>query len=252
MKSEEESIIRERLPKHIAIIMDGNGRWAKERGKLRIEGHRQGAESVRAALESCCDLGIEYLTLYAFSVENWKRPEDEVQDLMKLLLSFLKKHTKDLLKNKTRLHTIGDITRLPEEVQKQIQDSKDATADFKGRNLVLALNYGSRQEVCDAVKKYCAAVESGKESSSDLTWEKLDSYLHTNEIPDPDLLIRTSGEMRISNFLLLQSAYAEVYFTDTYWPDFRREHLVKALLSYQQRERRFGLTTEQLQSLAQT
>jgi undecaprenyl diphosphate synthase len=237
-------------PTHVGIIMDGNGRWAKQRGLPRIEGHRRGVETVRSVIEAAKEHDIKYLTLYAFSVENWKRPGDEVSALMGLLEMFLKRETSTLVKNKVRLLTIGRTQELPEAVRKHLEEAKAATAEFTEHTLVLALNYGSRTELVDAARAYAAAVASGKEKLNDSSWESLSKYLYTSGIPDPDLIIRTSGEMRVSNFLLLQAAYAEFYFCPVLWPDFSKADFAAALAHFSTRERRFGLTSEQLKPAA--
>lgn len=233
-------------PVHVGIIMDGNGRWAKQRGLPRIEGHRRGVETVRTIIDAAKDLGIKYLTLYAFSVENWKRPGDEVSGLMGLLEFFLKKETKTLVKNQVRLLTIGRTQELPEAVREQLENAKKATAHFTDHTLILALNYGSRTEIVDAARAYAAAVASGKEKLNDSSWATFSRYLYTADIPDPDLIIRTSGETRVSNFLLPQAAYAEFVFVPTLWPDFTKADFAAAVATFAKRERRFGLTSEQL------
>jgi undecaprenyl diphosphate synthase len=234
------------IPAHVAIIMDGNGRWAKQRGLPRIEGHRRGVETVRSIIDASRELGIRYLTLYAFSVENWKRPQDEVGALMHLLEYFLKKETKTLVKNRVRLLTIGRTQDLPPVVRKQLDAAIAATAAFTEHTLVLALNYGSRTEVVDAAQAYAAAAVAGKEKPGDASWENFSRYLYTADIPDPDLVIRTSGETRVSNFLLLQGAYAEFVFTPVLWPDFTKAELAAAVETFSKRERRFGQTSEQV------
>ena len=234
------------IPAHIAIIMDGNGRWAKQRGLPRIEGHRRGVETVRAIIDASRELGVRYLTLYAFSVENWKRPPEEVSALMSLLEYFLKRETQTLIKNRVRLLTIGRVEELPEMVQRQLRAAIEATAHFTEHTLVLALNYGARTEMVDAARAYAAAVASGREKLNDGSWETFRRYLYTADIPDPDLVIRTSGETRISNFLLMQSAYSEFIFTPVLWPDFGKADLVAAVETFAKRERRFGLTSEQI------
>lgn len=234
------------VPQHVAIIMDGNGRWACERGLPRNEGHQSGVENVRRIVEKAGQLGIRYLTLYAFSTENWNRPKPEVDALMALLQSFLKEQQQHLVKNKIRLHTIGCIEELPEPVRQQLQQTKDATAQFTDSNLVLALNYSSRAELVDSIKRYHTAVMSGDEQIEDLDWPHFQRYLHTGKFPDPELIIRTSGECRISNFLLLQSAYAEYFFSPLYWPDFGPDEFEKAIADFNRRERRFGRTSEQV------
>lgn len=236
------------LPTHVAIIMDGNGRWARQRGLPRIEGHRRGVETVRDIVEVSGKAGIRYLTLFAFSVENWKRPPAEVSALMLLLEQFLRRETKELIKQKIRLHTIGRTHELPEKVQAELERAKAATAGFTEWNLVLALNYGSRTEIADAAAAYSRAVVGGREDPANCTWETLSRYLYTDGIPDPDLIIRTSGESRISNFLLMQGAYSEMIFSQKLWPDFTSADFTAALEEFAGRERRFGLTGEQVQS----
>ncbi len=238
------------IPQHVAIIMDGNGRWAKQRGLPRLEGHRRGVETVRTVVDAAREIGIRYITLYAFSVENWKRPPDEVSGLMGLLDYFLKRELNNLIKNRVRLLTIGRTQELPENVQRELNRVKEATKDFTEWTLVLALNYGSRTEVADAARDYAAAVQAGRENLADASWENFSRYLYTGiaGIPEPDLLIRTSGEQRISNFLMLQLAYAEMVFTPVAWPEFGKEELQAAVDEFAHRERRFGLTTEQLAS----
>jgi undecaprenyl diphosphate synthase len=231
------------LPKHIAITMDGNGRWAKSKGQLRIFGHKNGVKAVRDTVEGAAEIGIEYLTLYAFSSENWSRPEKEVNALMTLLVSAINKEKKTLMDNNIRLSTIGDINKLPSKAQKELQEAIIKTKDNTRMNLVLALSYSGREEILNAVKNI---IKDGKEPG-DINEATFQQYLTTKSVPDPELLIRTSGEYRISNFLLWQIAYSELYFTDTLWPDFRRSDLYNAILNYQNRERRFGKTTEQLQ-----
>ncbi|HEY0969238.1 MAG TPA: isoprenyl transferase [Opitutaceae bacterium] len=233
-------------PNHVAIIMDGNGRWAQKRGLPRIEGHRRGVETVRAIIDAAKELGIHTLTLYAFSSENWKRPQDEVGALMGLLEYFLKKETATLIKNQIRLRTIGRTHELPEGVRAELERTVAATAHFTGSTLVLALNYGARTEVIDAARAYAAAVAAGKEKLNDESWATFSRYLYTNDIPDPDLVIRTSGETRVSNFLLMQAAYAEFVFTPVLWPDFTKADLASAVAAYAQRERRFGQTSAQV------
>jgi undecaprenyl diphosphate synthase len=236
------------IPRHVAIIMDGNGRWAKQRGLPRIEGHRRGVEAARTAIDATRDLGIRYLTLYAFSAENWQRPPDEVSALMKLLEFFLRRETKVLVKNHIHLHTIGHTEELPAGPRAELKNALAATRHFTDWHLVLALNYGARTEVTDAACAFAAAVGAGRERPDDTSWATFRRYLYTADIPDPDLLIRTSGEMRISNFLLLQCAYAEMIFSPVLWPDFSKADLAAAVEEYQRRERRFGLTGEQLQA----
>ncbi|MBI5382028.1 MAG: di-trans,poly-cis-decaprenylcistransferase [Opitutae bacterium] len=234
------------VPQHVAIIMDGNGRWAKQRGLPRLEGHRRGVETVREIIDGARELGIRYLTLYAFSVENNRRPQDEVGGLMSLLEYFLDRETATLVKNQVRLLTIGRTQELPDFVRRPLERAIQATAHFTEHTLILALNYGARTELLDAVAAYSRAVAAGAEPAAAPSWETLNRYLYTAAIPDPDLVIRTSGEMRVSNFLLLQSAYAEYVFTPTLWPDFTKEALAVAVADYARRERRFGLTSEQM------
>jgi undecaprenyl diphosphate synthase len=228
------------IPHHIAIIMDGNGRWAKDRGKPRREGHRAGAVSVETALETCGEIGVQYLTLYAFSSENWKRPESEVNALMGLLAHFLKEKTPTLMKNNIRLQVIGQIDRLPEKNRLGLQKTIEKTADNDGLTLVVALSYGSREEIVGAARTLMEKAKRGEIDPADLDTETFARYLDTAGMPDPDLLIRTSGEYRISNFLLWQISYSEIVITRTFWPDFRRQHLLDAIGEYQSRQRRFG------------
>ena len=238
-----EGIDKNNLPKHIAITMDGNGRWAKSKGKLRIFGHNNGVKAVRDTVEGAAEIGIEYLTLYAFSTENWDRPEKEVNALMTLLVSAINKETKTLMDNNIRLSAIGDIKKLPSKAQKELQEAVAKTKDNTRMNLVLALSYSSRWEILNAVQNI---IKDGVKAE-EITETTFQQYLTTKNVPDPELLIRTGGEHRISNFLLWQIAYSELYFTETLWPDFRRGDLYNAILDYQSRERRFGKTTEQLQ-----
>lgn len=236
-----------RLPRHIAIIMDGNGRWAQEKGQDRLYGHFHGVESVRNIVEGAAELGIEYLTLYAFSTENWDRPVSEVTGLMELLVETIRNEVPTLNKNNIRLHVIGDMTMLPEYAQKALEEALFLTSQNTGLNLVMALSYSSRWELVNAVKKIAEDVQAGKVDPASISQDTLEKYLVTSELPDPELMIRTSGEYRISNFLLYQLAYAELYFTSTRWPDFRKEHLYEAILDFQKRERRFGKTSDQMQ-----
>ncbi len=236
----------QRLPRHIAIIMDGNGRWAKEKGEDRLFGHLHGVESVRNIVEGCAELGIQNLTLYAFSTENWDRPEYEVSGLMELLVDTIHKEVPTLNKNNIRLHVIGAMDMLPEAAKKELNDALEETAVNTGLNLIMALSYSSRWEITNAVNGIAKAVKEGLLQPKDITQETLRQYLTTSQFPDPELMIRTSGEYRISNFLLYQLAYAELYFTSTLWPDFRKENLYEAILDYQGRERRFGKTGEQI------
>lgn len=243
-----QSIDRSRLPRHIAVIMDGNGRWAKERGEDRIFGHHEGVASVRDVVNGCAELGISYLTLYAFSTENWNRPKEEVNALMELLVNTIRKEVDELRKNNIRLHVIGDIASLPETCQRELQEAKDITAENNGLNLILALSYSSRWEILEASKKIATDVAAGLLKAEDIDDNVFHKYLNTADFPDPELMIRTSGEHRISNYLLYQLAYAELYFTPVHWPEFRKPQLYEALLNYQQRERRFGKTSEQIQT----
>lgn len=242
-----QSLDRSRLPRHIAIIMDGNGRWAKERGEDRVYGHHEGVVSVREIVNTCGELGIGYLTLYAFSTENWNRPQEEVNALMELLVNTIRKEAEELKKNNVRLHVIGDFSSLPDICQKELNEAKEMTAANTGLNLVLALSYSSRWEIMDAARKFAQDVKDGKAEPGDMNDELFHKYLTTSDFPDPELMIRTSGEYRISNYLLYQLAYAELYFTPVHWPAFRKQNLYEALLDYQQRERRFGKTSEQIQ-----
>lgn len=228
----------ERLPQHIAVIMDGNGRWAKKRRLPRIAGHRAGIRAVRQAVEACARLGVPYLTLYAFSVENWKRPHTEVQLLMALLREYLKKEIGELNKQNISLGVIGRITELPKPVQRDLENAIEKTGRSTGMRLTLALNYGSRAELVDAVRGLTAQIKHNGNATIDE--ETLSRHLYTKDLPDPDLLIRTSGEMRLSNFLLWQAAYSEIWVTETLWPDFDQKHLFQAIIDYQKRERRYG------------
>ena len=242
----EEDLRKNALPKHLAIIMDGNGRWAKQQGFLRTIGHENGTKSVRITVEACAKLGIEALTLYAFSTENWNRPKLEVQTLMKLLISSLKKEIKTLQENNIKLNCIGNIEKLPSSAQKQLLEVMDKTKTNNRMTLTLALSYGSREEIVQAVKAISDKVKNNIISTSDIDEVIINQHLYTQNLPDVDLLIRTSGETRISNFLLWQIAYAELYFTDVLWPDFREQHLYEAIADYQKRERRFGKISEQI------
>lgn len=246
MASFKEHIDFNNLPRHIAVIMDGNGRWAKKKGALRIFGHRNAVQAVRDVTEGCGEIGIKYLTLYAFSTENWSRPKDEIDGLMELLVNTLKQEIKTLMENQVKLITIGDTSNLPVECQKNLQWAKDQTQNNSGLKLILALSYSGRWELTRAVKSIVADVKSGKLSEDKIDEKLIEQHLQTAGVPDPELLIRTSGEMRVSNFLLWQIAYTELYITPTLWPDFRKENLYEAIWAYQQRERRFGKTSEQL------
>jgi len=228
--------------------MDGNGRWAKEKGEDRIHGHHQGVISVREVVEGCGEIGVRYLTLYAFSTENWNRPKAEVDALMELLVSTIRKEVDALKKNNVKLLVIGDVGSLPEICQRELQEGMDITAESTGLNLILALSYSSRWEITRAVKEIAAEVKAGSILPENIDADLFTQHLCTGKYPDPELMIRTGGEHRISNFLLYQMAYTELYFTDIHWPDFRKTHLFEAILNYQQRERRFGKTSEQVQS----
>ncbi|HQZ49724.1 MAG TPA: isoprenyl transferase [Chitinophagaceae bacterium] len=241
-----EKIDKNSLPRHIAIIMDGNGRWAKEQGEDRLFGHYHGVESVRNIVEGCAELGVEYLTLYAFSTENWDRPEYEVAGLMELLVSTIRKEVETLNKNKIRLHVIGDMSMLPDFAKKELNEALEITKVNTGLNLVMALSYSGRWELANAAKEIAKEVKEGKLRVEDINQETLQQFLCTAHYPDPELMIRTSGEFRISNFLLYQLAYAELYFTNVRWPDFRKENLYEAIVDFQARERRFGKTGEQI------
>ena len=238
----------ERLPGHIAIIMDGNGRWAKQRGKARTFGHQNGVTSVRETAEAAAELGIKYLTLYAFSTENWNRPKFEIDALMTLLLQTINKETKTLNKNNIRLQAIGDLDSLPTLTRRQLEKAIKNTSSNNRMTLVLALSYSSRWEIANAVKNIGKKIETGDLSVDEIDQKLFSEHLVTHDIPDPELLIRTSGEYRISNFLLWQIAYAELYFTQKLWPDFRKDDLYSALIDYQSRERRFGKISEQIQA----
>ncbi|MCF8284569.1 MAG: isoprenyl transferase [Sphingobacteriales bacterium] len=246
--SQVPNINKENLPLHIAIIMDGNGRWAKEKGKLRIFGHQNGVKAVRDTVESAAEIGIKHLTLYAFSTENWNRPKFEVNALMELLVSTINKETKTLMENNIRLNAIGDLEQLPSSCLRELKEAIDKTKDNTRMTLHLALSYSSKWEITQAVKKIAEEVKEGKLDLATINDSTLDQYLTTAGIPDPELLIRTSGEHRISNFLLWQIAYSEFYFTDKLWPDFRKEDLYDAIIDYQSRERRFGKTSEQVKA----
>lgn len=241
-----EKIDKNRLPRHVAIIMDGNGRWAKAKGKDRSFGHQEGVVSVHKIMDAVTQLGLKYLTLYTFSTENWNRPEEEVQALMSLLVSAIHRETPDMMKKNVRLTAIGDLSRLREDAYNTLQECIDTTSANTGTTLVLALSYSSRWEITRAARQLAQEVLEQKINPNDITEAMVSDHLTTKNIPDPDLLIRTGGEKRISNFLLWQLSYAEFFFTDVFWPDFREEELYEAILYYQQRERRFGKTSEQL------
>jgi len=242
----KNQINADNLPKHVAVIMDGNGRWAKKIGKARIFGHRNGVKAVRETTEAAAELGIEHLTLYAFSTENWNRPKLEVNALMMLLVDTLKKEIETLNKNNIKLHAIGDLTKLPKKTYKALMDGIENTKNNTRMTLHLALNYSSRWEILEATKKIATLVQDGKLEPNNIDEAEYDKHLATAGIPDPELLIRTSGERRLSNYLLYQLAYTELYFTDNYWPEFRKGDFYKALIDFQMRERRFGMTGEQI------
>ena len=247
-QSLRNNVLSGHIPDHIAIIMDGNGRWARERSLPRIAGHREGINSVREITRLCGEIGIKHLTLYTFSTENWQRPKAEVSALMTLLLKTINKEVKELHKNNVKFTVIGDLEMLPRSTRKGLQDGIELTQDNGGLNLCLALNYGSRQEMIDAIQSLASKVQSGEMEPEEINEAIFSDALYTKGIPDPDLLIRTSGECRLSNFLLWQSAYTEIFITDTYWPEFREEQLMGAIHVYQLRERRFGKVSEQVQS----
>jgi undecaprenyl diphosphate synthase len=240
MSDDKTLKIPDNVPAHVAIIMDGNGRWAKQHGLPRIEGHRAGADSVEVVLNASKKAGVKFLTLFAFSTENWVRPKDEVEGLMRLLVSFLARREKDLHKEKIRLRAIGKLWELPDYVQETLTSVMQNTASYVERQLVLALNYGGRSELVEATKKIASQVKAGAIAVDDINEETIQANLFAPDIPDPDLMIRTSGEMRLSNFLLWQLSYSELYVTDTFWPDFREEHFFQALEAYSKRKRRFG------------
>lgn len=237
------------LPKHIAVIMDGNGRWAKKKGAMRVFGHKNAIKAVREVTESCAELGIAHLTLYAFSTENWNRPQKEVDALMQLLVTTIRKETDTLTKNNIRLSTIGNTEQLPKACQKELAEAIEITSKNTGLNLILALSYSGRWDISQALKRIVQDVEAQKISSQEINDQLIGQYLVSQNIPDPELLIRTSGEFRISNFYLWQMAYTEIFITPILWPDFRREHLYEAIADYQRRERRFGKISEQIQQL---
>jgi undecaprenyl diphosphate synthase len=243
----KDNLIKEKLPNHIAIIMDGNGRWAKKKGNIRIFGHKSGVNGVKEASEACAELGIGYLTLYAFSTENWNRPKLEVTALMELLISTINSEVSTLLKNNIRLKAIGQLHDLPKKAYAKLMEAIDKTKDNTGLTLILALSYSSKVEIINAIKMIAQQCMDNKLKPEDINETVVANYLSTVGMPDPDLLIRTSGEQRISNFLLWQIAYSELYFTEVLWPDFNREELYKAIYDFQLRERRYGLTSEQLQ-----
>jgi undecaprenyl diphosphate synthase len=242
----KQSLNPDNIPQHVAIIMDGNGRWAQQHGRDRISGHREGVDSVREIVECCGEIGVKYLTLYAFSTENWNRPREEVDALMELLVATISLETPNLCKKGVRLAAIGDLESLPPSCRSELQESIDKTAGNDRVTLILALSYSSKWEITEAVKKIVGKVKEGNIREIEISAEIVSAHLSTARFPDPELMIRTSGEHRISNFMLWQLAYAEFYFTEILWPDFRREEFFKAILAYQNRERRFGLTSEQL------
>jgi undecaprenyl diphosphate synthase len=244
-----EAIDKEKLPHHVAIIMDGNGRWAKKKMLNRISGHIKGIDPVREVVRTCRELGIKILTLYAFSVENWKRPKEEVMALMGLLKEYLQKETGEMVKNDIRLCALGRLQDLPSDVQATLSETIEKTKRCEGMTLNLALSYGGRSEILHAVQTVLRDFQKGNITPEEITFQRFSQYLWTQGGPDPDLLIRTSGEFRISNFLLWQIAYTELYVTDTLWPDFDKAELLKALADYQSRERRFGMTSEQLENM---
>jgi undecaprenyl diphosphate synthase len=243
---QQQLIARGHVPEHIAVIMDGNGRWAKSRGSIRLLGHKAGVDSVRDITEACAQIGVKYLTLYAFSTENWGRPSDEVMGLMQILVQSIRSETKKLNKNNIRLLTIGQLERFPESCQRELREAIEITKDNTRLNLCLALSYSGRWDITQAVKKLARQVQAGTLDPESINDELISMELETAAIPDPDLIIRTSGEFRISNFLLWQLAYSELYITHTFWPDFRRNELYEAIHSYQKRERRFGKISEQV------
>jgi undecaprenyl diphosphate synthase len=244
--SSKELINTQRLPAHIAIIMDGNGRWARQRGMERNIGHEQGVNAVRDIIECAAELGLRFLTLYTFSTENWGRPDDEVNALMRIMVQSLNNETETIIKNNVRLKAIGDLDRLSEDVRSRLSDTISLTSSANGLTLVVALSYSSRWEILKAAKKIADDVTCGNVISSSIGEREFESYLSTYGIPDPELMIRTGGELRISNFLLWQLAYTELYFTEQLWPDFSKEDFYKAIIDYQRRERRFGKTSEQV------
>lgn len=242
----KELLDLKKIPKHVAIIMDGNGRWAKKQGFMRVRGHEKGAKAIRQTVETCAELGVEHLTLYAFSTENWKRPKLEIDTLMKILVSSLKNELPTLRDNNISLKAVGNLSLLPSKAQRELNEVIHATKDNSRMDLTLALSYGSREELITVIKNVASQVKDGSLELDQIDTGVINKHLYTSYMPDVDLLIRTSGEQRISNFLLWQIAYAELYFTEVLWPDFRKEHLIEAIHNYQDRERRFGKTSEQL------
>ena len=247
---DESRLQPELIPRHVAIIMDGNGRWAERRGISRVEGHRAGLESCREVVRSASDLGIDYLTLYAFSIENWNRPKDEVRELMNLLETYLDKEIEEVMRNGIRVLAIGRDDRLPPSVRTRVEAAVERTRDNREMTLVFALSYGGRAEIVDAARRLARDAEDGKVDPDRIDEKVFASYLYAPEVPDPDLLIRTGAELRVSNFLLWQIAYTEIFTTRVMWPDFRKSHLVEAILDYQKRERRFGKTSAQVSGSA--
>ena len=251
MKELEElrkKIKDDRIPRHLAVIMDGNGRWARTKGNDRIFGHRSAIKAVRDTTEGCAELGVKYLTLYAFSTENWNRPKSEVMALMTLLVDTIRKETKTLTDNEIRLRTIGEVERLPASCQRNLRETMELTANNQRMTLTLALSYGARADMAMAMQRLAAEAKAGTLDPASITPERISQALSTHYMPDPELMIRTSGEHRISNFLLWEMAYTEIYFTPKFWPDFRRDDLYQAILDYQRRERRFGKISEQIKS----
>jgi undecaprenyl diphosphate synthase len=246
-KHQDELLAAGPVPQHIAIIMDGNGRWAKRRGLPRIAGHNEGVNSVRDIIEACAQLGVKYLTLYTFSTENWKRPQDEVSLLMRLLVKALRDERDRMHQNEVRLKVIGEFHTLPHDVAKELRDAMEMLKDNPGLTLVLALSYSGRWDITNSFKKMYADIQNGVLKKEKITEDMIGKYLSTHEIPDPDLLVRTSGELRLSNFLLWQSAYSEIFISNEFWPAFRRKHLYEAIADFQKRERRFGMVSEQIQ-----
>jgi len=247
----DNGLDKSRIPKHVAVIMDGNGRWAKQKGKSRIFGHKNGVRAVRDTIEIAAEIGVKFVTLYAFSTENWNRPKDEVSSLMELLVFTINKEIKTLMENDIALQAIGDLKSLPKNCYRELMKAIEKTSSNKRMTLVLALSYSSKWEIMNAVKEIAKQVELKKMTTEEITEENFASYLCTTNIPDPELLIRTSGEHRISNFLLWQIAYSELYFTEKLWPDFRKEDFITAIIDFQKRERRFGKTSEQLSNMMQ-
>ncbi|MFT5724088.1 MAG: undecaprenyl diphosphate synthase [Bacteroidia bacterium] len=247
--SDLTTIDQNRIPKHIAVIMDGNGRWAKKQGKFRVFGHQHGVQSVKDITEGAAELGVEYLTLYAFSTENWNRPQFEVNALMTLLVKTIKRETDTLMKNQIKLTTIGQTDTLPKACQAELKQAIDATKDNTRMTLILALSYSAKWDIVNSVKEIATKYKTGEITLDDINEDLISGSLSTKQIPDPDLMIRTSGEHRISNYLLWEMAYSEFYFTDVLWPDFRKEHLYEAIANYQNRERRFGKTGEQVSEI---